>query len=59
MVTTVDTCQGPRAYVGVVFAYHQQVTSDYLRLSDEDWLAELGLKPPPADVPWMAPVLGN
>ncbi len=26
MITTVDTCQGPRAYVGVTFAYHEQVT---------------------------------
>jgi len=59
MVTTVDSCQGPRAYVGVAFAYHEQVTQDFERLTDEIWATRLRASPPPADVPWMAPVLGN
>lgn len=58
MVTTIDTCQGPRAYAGVTFAYHEQVTSDFERLTDEDWSSQLGAAPA-ADVPWMAPVLSE
>ncbi|MET0795679.1 MAG: DUF3160 domain-containing protein, partial [Polyangiaceae bacterium] len=59
IVTTVDTCQGPRAYAGVTFAYHEQVTTDYQRLTDEAWLGQLATGTPPADVPWMAPVIGH
>jgi Protein of unknown function (DUF3160) len=58
MVTTVDTCQGPRAYVGVTFAYHEQITTDYLRLTDEAWQSQIDTKAP-ANVPWMTPVLGH
>jgi hypothetical protein len=60
MITTVDTCQGPRAYAGVTFAYHEQVTTDYQRLTDEAWLEQLNTTAKPAqDVPWMAPVLAE
>jgi uncharacterized protein DUF3160 len=59
MVTTVDTCQGPRAYAGVTFAYHEQITSNFERLTDEAWLNQLAAKTPPTDVPWMAPVIGQ
>lgn len=58
MVTTVDTCQGPRAYVGVAFAYHEQVTDDYRRLTDQEWREQLA-GAAVADVPWMSPVLGQ
>ena len=59
MVTTVDTCQGPRAYAGVTFAYHEQVTTDYLRLTDEAWLSQLSTGEAPPDVPWMTPIVGK
>lgn len=59
MITTVDTCQGPRAYAGVAFAYHEQVTSDFKRLNDQEWSTQLRGGAPPADVPWMAPVLAE
>jgi hypothetical protein len=57
MVTTVDTCMGPRAYVGMTFAYHEQVTKDFQRLTDAEWSAQL--RNAPADVPWMSSVLGH
>jgi hypothetical protein len=57
MVTTVDTCQGPRAYVGITFAYHEEITSDFKRLTDDEWKGQLGSRP--ADVPWLQPVLGH
>lgn len=52
MAMTVDTCQGPRAYVGVVSAYHEKVTEKFQRLDDKEWAAELEKGPAP-EVPWM------
>lgn len=37
MVVTVDTCSGPRAYVGLVSTYHQEITEGWDRLTDEEW----------------------
>lgn len=37
MVVTVDTCTGPRAYVGLVSTYHQEITENWERLTDEAW----------------------
>jgi hypothetical protein len=58
MVVTVDTCDGPRAYVGVVHAYHEEITEDFERLTDEVWATRFengGERP--GDLPWMGPVL--
>ena len=52
MVVTVDTCAGPRAYVGVVSSYHEKVTKNFERLTDHEWSASIQATPP-ADVPWM------
>lgn len=54
MVVTVETCSGPRAYVGVVSSYFEKITEDFKRLTDEEWAAEVRVATPP-DVPWMAP----
>jgi hypothetical protein len=54
MVTTVDTCQGPRAYAGVVFSYHEVVTEKLQRLDDLEWKKRFpsgGASPD--DVTWM------
>jgi hypothetical protein len=60
MVATVDTCGGPRAYAGVVFAYHEEITKDFERLTDEQWAARFrdgGTRP--AEVPWMTDMLSK
>jgi hypothetical protein len=57
MIVTADTCSGPKAYMGLAFAYHETMTKDFLRLSDPEWKASLKINPP-SDVPWLAPVLG-
>lgn len=60
LVATVDTCQGPRAYAGVVYAYHEQITQDFERLTDQEWARRFS--PPatrPADVPWLSSVLAK
>ncbi len=56
MIVRVDTCEGPRAYAGVVFAYHEHVEPSLNRLSDSDWETKLQAGPAP-DVPWLEPVL--
>jgi hypothetical protein len=48
---------GPRAYAGVVFAYHELVTEDFERLSDEQWSSRVANPTLPADVPWLKPLL--
>ena len=59
LVTTVDTCQGPRAYAGVVFAYHELVTNDFERLTDQDWARRLIVGPRPDEVSWLHDVLAK
>jgi hypothetical protein len=60
MVTTVNTCQGPRAYAGMVYAYHEQVTEDFERLTDQEWAQRFGTQGQrPAEVEWIGSVLGQ
>ncbi|HET9959573.1 MAG TPA: DUF3160 domain-containing protein [Polyangiaceae bacterium] len=57
MVTTIDTCQGPRAYVGVTFAYHELETTNFERLTDEQWKTRLST--PQANPSWVEPILAQ
>jgi hypothetical protein len=57
MVLTVDSCQGPRAYAGVVSAYHEVLQEGLVRLTDEEWKSRVYGKLP--EVPWLAPVIGQ
>ncbi len=52
MVVTVDTCAGPRAYVGLASSYFERVTENFERLDDKTWAAELLAKSPPDPV-WL------
>ena len=56
MALTVDTCTGPRAYAGMAFAYHELVTENFDRLTDDRWTASVE-SAAPADVPWAAPII--
>jgi hypothetical protein len=58
MVTTVDTCSGPRAYAGLVFSYGEKITENWERLNDEAWAKAIQTNPFP-DVPWMKDVLAE
>ena len=53
MITTVDTCMGPRAYAGVVYSYHEQITENLERLDDPTWAKRFDNNQVPADVSWM------
>lgn len=46
MVMTADTCNGPRAYAGLVSSYHEVVTDDWVRRTDDDWAPEAFDAPP-------------
>lgn len=54
MVLTVDSCDGPRAYAGLSFAYHEVITEDLKRLTDRDWETQAVTA---ADAPWFQPLL--
>jgi len=56
MIVTVDSCDGPRAYIGPVFSYHEELTEGFERLTDEAFL-ERALTDEPEDVHWMRPVI--
>jgi len=56
MITTINTCSGPKAYAGLAFSYHELVTENFQRLTDQDWTTMLAAGQP--DVAWLSPVLG-
>ena len=56
MITTINTCSGPKAYAGLAFSYHEVVTENFQRLTDQDWATMLAAGQP--DVAWLSPVLG-
>jgi Protein of unknown function (DUF3160) len=53
MVVTRESCSGPRAYAGVVFAYHE-FSEGLPRLDDTQWLRRVNEA---SDVPFMTPIL--
>jgi hypothetical protein len=56
MALTVDSCTGPRAYVGMAYAYHERITANFERLTDDEWTRSVETAPP-ADVPWMQAIV--
>ncbi len=59
MVTTIDTCDGPKAYVGMAYSYHETVTENFERLDDEQWQQKVLGEAPPANVPWMSTIIAE
>ncbi len=57
MVVTVDSCQGPRAYAGVISSYYEKRQDGLRRWTDDEWKQEVYGDLPV--VPWLAPVLGQ
>ncbi len=58
MVVTVQTCNGPRAYVGLVNSYFEEITGDYKRLNDQAWEMQLNQQTP-ADPLWMQDIISR
>jgi hypothetical protein len=56
IVLTVNSCNGPRAYAGVSYSFHEVMTDGLVRLNDQEWETKA---PGAADVPWMDPLLGR
>ena len=59
MVVTVDSCQGPRAYVGIVSAFHEVKEEGLNRLTDEEWKQRFYSADPPTPAPWLTPILAQ
>jgi hypothetical protein len=55
MVMTVDSCQGPRAYAGVVSDYREVREAGLTRLTDAEWKQRVQAGGLP-DVPWLEPI---
>lgn len=52
MITTFDTCEGPRAYAGVVASYFEKQTTDFDRYDDQRWADDIE-DGHPDDLWWM------
>ncbi len=52
MITTFDTCDGPRAFAGVVSSYFEKLTDDYDRWDNQRWADEM-VDEHPDDLWWM------
>ncbi|MGC4086652.1 MAG: DUF3160 domain-containing protein [Polyangiaceae bacterium] len=50
MTVIVDSCSGPRAYVGPVSSYREVIAEGLTRFNDEEWSSQGSAAP---DVPWM------
>jgi hypothetical protein len=53
MVVSANTCEGARAYAGVVFSYHEVITG-LDRLTDSAWAPQAAVA---EDVAWMKSIL--
>ena len=58
MVVTANTCDGPKAYVGLASSYFEDLTTGLKRLDDPTWSSTL-TSSPPADVPWMTDLIAR
>lgn len=57
MVVTVETCNGPRAYVGLASSYFEVTTEQFDRLDDQRWSQQLMQQGTPDDVEWMRDIV--
>jgi hypothetical protein len=57
MVTTIETCSGPRAYVGLASSYAEFIEDNWKRLSDPEWAERIDTQPAFPDPPWMSELL--
>lgn len=57
LIVTVDTCSGPRAYVGVASVFQQKLVEGTNRMTDQEWSSAIyETDETPA---WLKPVLGR
>jgi len=57
MVVTANSCDGPKAYVGLASSYFEELTTGLKRLDDTTWGDTL--LPAAADVPWMSDLIAR
>jgi hypothetical protein len=59
LALTVDTCTGPRAYVGLASSYFEETTQNFERYDDPTWEGKLRDDTSPGDVPWMSDLIAR
>jgi hypothetical protein len=59
MVVTANTCDGPKAYVGLASSYFEDLTTGLKRLDDTTWSSMLTTAMGPSDVPWMSDLIAR
>lgn len=55
MVVTANSCDGPKAYVGLASSYFEDLTTGLQRLDDDTWASTLLSSA--TDVPWMSDLI--
>lgn len=58
MVVTVESCNGPRGYVGLASSYFEKTTENFERMTDEEWQPEVQSGTLP-EVPWMQDLISQ
>ena len=58
MITTVESCDGPRAYAGPVYATHRFVTESFERLTDQAWSQRYRAQGA-AELPWLEDLIAR
>jgi hypothetical protein len=58
MVVTVNTCSGPRLYVGLASSYFERISEDFERLTDQPWAQEV-MANAPEDPAWLPDVIAR
>ncbi len=56
MVVTVETCDGPSAYVGLASTYYEKTTTGFQRLDEHEWQRMVEREKSPA---WLAPIIAQ
>jgi len=57
MVVTANTCEGPKAYAGLVSSYFEKTTQNLERIDDPTWSSKY--LNTATDVPWMAGLIAR
>lgn len=58
MVVTVESCNGPRGYVGLASSYFEKTTENFERMTDEQWQPEVQAGTLP-ELPWMQDLISQ
>jgi len=59
LTVTIDTCEGPKAYVGVASSFYELITEDWKRLTDPEWEEQVRGPTAVPDPPWVQDIVAG